>query len=831
MSINTDFYGNENDWIAISNDRFNVKKPAWTNSATASTAYGSLDTLVRSPLYNPDNKATVPLDSSIIPWKVNENSKVFRRKYCELSFPNRGGSDPPAIIDYFNQSANYKESENFAIKNLNGFRFFVAYYTVNDNSQQYIENAWVRRYSPYNYKNEFLDGTSGTQPYKNIFPLVSFDYSRTVATVEVALIPKIYLDNSVSISSDASINKYYDNRTPDYNATYKSLSALTDDDLTNNYLVGFLFNVYSGGDSSTAGLNLTIIPIDEHLAVPANEWGGTTGQGYPYQSDFTCYTSWVASSINRVRYCQLGGATSYVNPANCGVEGAEPATYNAQYYETKGMRTMNTEDFEGEGLEVGSWTIITNTKSGSLPNGRVISWFIPKCYNNLTVAQIRTAIFKELAYLGFWFTDDVYYARYVDMTNHPEKYYLPEIDSMGVTTGNYKAYSEATEESNFDWNTNIYNKTPYNPENDNADDPNTYDNNTTNLNYIRNIGAPFGHEYIMTQQQVIDLRGDLYSTITTDIDSDIWSQQNFFVNNPMDVIKSLMFFPFDILTATGYTGSIPIEIVLGKVHMPFAKGISLPSDVVVIDLGKCTYFPYFGQNDFRNFKPYSSAELFIPYCGTVEIDPELFMNQEISVKMLIDLKTGSCLSLIYRNNMVVDFATGQIGISVPISGIQAQTLASAERQAQSQLKMARISALTNVANIGLSVGGASMTGGLSLGALPSTISGLMNNYENIENAKYNLEHINTPYKSKGTSTALTSFVNEQQCRLVIKRPVMDEDNLQEYSHNNGYAVLKNDTLNNFTGFTKCDTADLSGINCTKSEKNLIMNYLKNGVYL
>ena len=164
-------------------------------------------------------------------------------------------------------------------------------------------------------------------------------------------------------------------------------------------------------------------------------------------------------------------------------------------------------------------------------------------------------------------------------------------------------------------------------------------------------------------------------------------------------------------------------------------------------------------------------------------------------------------------------------------GIQAQTLASAERQAQSQLKMERISALTNVANIGLSVGGASMTGGLSLGALPSTISGLMNNYENIENAKYNLEHINTPYKSKGTSTALTSFVNEQQCRLVIKRPVMDEDNLTEYSHNNGYAVLKNDTLNNFSGFTKCDTADLSGIDCTKSEKNLIMNYLKNGVYL
>lgn len=125
---------------------------------------------------------------------------------------------------------------------------------------------------------------------------------------------------------------------------------------------------------------------------------------------------------------------------------------------------MNTEDFEGEGLEVGSWTITTNTGKGSLENGRVNSWFIPKCYNNLTVAQIRTLMFKELAYLGFWFTDNIHEARYVDMTNHPEKYYLPEIDANGVTTGNYKPYAEASDERNYNWTTDVYEQTPYKPE-------------------------------------------------------------------------------------------------------------------------------------------------------------------------------------------------------------------------------------------------------------------------------------------------------------------------------------------------------------------------------
>ena len=320
MSINQDFYGLEADWITVSNARYDVKKAAWTDSATAAAAYGSLDTLVRSPIYNPENMATVPLDSSIIPWKVNENSKVFRRKYCELSFPNHS-SDPPAIADYFDQHADYKESEDYAIKNVNGYRFFAAYYTVNDTGgTRYIDNPWDARYSPYNYKNEFLNGTKGTATYKDIFPVVSFDYSRTVATVSAALIPKTYLDDSASISSDASINKYYNNRSPDYQSTYKDLASLTDGDLTTNYLVGFLFKVYSGGSSSKAGISLTIIPIDDHNAVPAAQWGGTTGQGYPYQKDFTCYTSWIASDVDRVRYCQLGGSTSLVYPANCGID-------------------------------------------------------------------------------------------------------------------------------------------------------------------------------------------------------------------------------------------------------------------------------------------------------------------------------------------------------------------------------------------------------------------------------------------------------------------------------------------------------------------------------
>lgn len=784
MSINTDFYGLETDWIALSSDTSDLFKTAYTYDNNASYQ-GSLKAFQDSSTTNPDNVASPILDDSIIPWKVNEKSDVFNQKYIY-----------PYCYDFITtQNSVWKYESSDYTQNVNGgYRFFIqdAYFTNGNNGPN---GAWVYRYSPLNTKAQ-LDKSQ----YKYLFPIVGFDYSKCYIQIELLYVAKSAFDDTSTAWTATSVNTM-------------RLKDIIDDDTKwqNNYFYGINFVLRYKGLSGSHSLGM--FAYDKIKASPYS------GGYYPYGEDFNHYQTAMTNvhDTGQMGRANIGGVVGGTGNGftirwDSTIHTDIVELFKKNYDETTCLRHMG-------GLKDGE-NLVFHRHSGT----NTIRLIPYRTYDSDSKQDFIDYVRQQAAYLGFPFSDYSY-----NMIDNPDKTYIPEINASGVTTGNYALASTQPEYINAEWTTDVYSKTPYNPENDKADDPNTYDDNTTNLNYIRNIGAPFGHEYIMTQQQVIDLRGELYSTISTGIDSDIWVQQNFLVNNPMDVIKSLMFFPFDILNATGYTG-VATNISLGKIQTS-AQGIESPSDIVDIDLGKCTYFPYFGQNDFRNFKPYSSAELFIPYCGTVEIDPELFMNQEISVKMLVDLKTGSCLSLIYRNNMVVDFATGQIGISVPISGIQAQTLASAERQAQSQLKMARISALTNVANIGLSVGGASMTGGLSLGALPSTISGLMNNYENIENAKYNLEHINTPYKSKGTSTALTSFVNEQQCRLVIKRPVMDENNLTEYAHNNGYSVLKNDVLNNFTGFTKCDTADLSGINCTKSEKNLIMNYLKNGVYL
>lgn len=849
-AINQQFYGAEEDWINVSTARYNVKKPAWTDGS-ASAAYGSLDTLVRSPLYNKDNKATVPLDDSIVPWKVNEKSKVFRRKYCELSFPNTGGSDPPKIADYFDQSANYKESENFAIKNVNGYRFFAAYYTVHDNETQFLENAWIKRYSPYNYKGEFLNDTKGTSPYKNIYPIVSFDYSRTVATATVALIPKVNLDNSASISSDPSINKYYNNYSPDYQAIYKDLDDLTDGDLATNYLVGFLFKVYSGGSSSDAGPSLTIIPIDEHLAVPANEWGGTTGQGYPYQTDFTCYASWIASDTNRVRYCQLGGATSYVNPANCGREGAEPATYNAQYYETKGMRTMNTEDFEGEGLEVGAWTITTNTGKGTLENGRVNSWFIPKCYNNLTAAQIRTAIFKELAYLGFWFTDNLHDARYVDMTNHPEKYYLPEIDANGVTTGNYKPYAEASDERNYNWTTDVFERTPYNPSHDHGGDdgdPNDYYSHSP-VAYYSSTWPVGTSEYLMTGATLSAFINALNEAISYASDDPAAYADDmirlFGTQNPYELIDAIIHYPMDMsialfedLSGGSYvSGNTANYILIGNTRFQVNNAenniIEITTKNSCVHFGSFTYY-----NEFKNFldySPYSNGSLNLPWCGNVELNSEVYMGKAVSIDSCLDIATGICKDLVFADDKLIESITGQVGARLEVNSQDFTNQINASIQANQIQQQQRFNQVKSAASLLTGGALAALTGkgGADVaGATVDTMFGMAASEMAIDQANYRVETTAVPIKQVCVGTDSMSLNGIHGWEALIFRPkFLPTYNKDEYGHLVGFATLEFGELNDYHGYTEIESIDFNGVAATEAEQEMIKSALKTGVYL
>ena len=459
-----------------------------------------------------------------------------------------------------------------------------------------------------------------------------------------------------------------------------------------------------------------------------------------------------------------------------------------------------------------------------------------------TKDMCREYLITQCAYLGGYFTDN--YVTAVSGALNDVDMYLGIIEDDGMTAGRYQRGTGIVPPdiddpwSDIDW-------TPPEPD----PDPNEYDDNTTVLNDVHII-PKFTTRYIMTTGQISHAHKFLLSQIATNVDSDFWSSQKLYVNNPIDVVQNVLLFPFDI---SDYQNDEPsyTDLAFGQL---IETGYSVQlnrEQYCVINMGGCTYYPKLGNDpkDFRNYPPYSSAVLYIPYCGSVEIDPNLYMGHAISVKLIVDMATGSCLALIYRDNMVVDSISGTIGISFPITGIQSQTLAAAERQAEQQLKMARVNGAFGVANAvtGVSGGAASgaaaglMTGGLAgaiaggiIGGTSKLVGGAQNVYndvQNIKNAQYNLEHIQVPYKTIGTATASTSWANERKCRLIIRRPLMMTYNPETYAHNSGYACLITATVGDFGGYTEFQTVDLTGISATSQEKTQLYKLLQGGVFL
>lgn len=467
-----------------------------------------------------------------------------------------------------------------------------------------------------------------------------------------------------------------------------------------------------------------------------------------------------------------------------------------------------------------------------------------------TKEKIIDYVCTQAAYLGGYFVTKSGAQNTPTNFNNPDMY-LGIIESDGITKGRYVKGAAIQDEPQSKWTGDPWIISPYDPEI--PVDPNTYDDNTTVLNNVR-VEPQFFTKYILTTGQLAHAQNFLCNAVAENADSDFWSTQKLYTNNPIDVVQSLMFFPFDITNFQTIGESSYKTLAFGQLidndPEPYTVEYNR-ENFVTIDMGECIYYPTFGNSveDFRNYPPYSSALLYIPYCGSVEIDPNLYMGQKIKVKIIADMTTGSCLALIYRNNMVVDSISGTIGFSVPLSGLQSQTLANAERQAETALKQARISAVTTLANSilklkgGESAGaiqGAKMGGGVGAavgaavgkaGALISSVPQVLNAYQDIKNAQYDLEHINVPYKTIGTATAMTSFANERRCRLIIRRPVMLEYNQSDYAHSSGYACLKIGKVSDFKGYAEFQSVDLSGITATATEKEMIFKLMQGGVFL
>ena len=438
----------------------------------------------------------------------------------------------------------------------------------------------------------------------------------------------------------------------------------------------------------------------------------------------------------------------------------------------------------------------------------------------------RESILDVCAHFGVIFTDSQNSAERSSISQLTDPLIHVPIIQDGYITGDFLSGSEAADLDNTSWTDDFRERNDYD-----GQPAEVFDMETELNSNARSAASPFTKRYICTIQTLIDLKAYLYQTLAPSLTAIEDSYKTFLTNNPIDCISSVVMFPFNI---QDYIPSPPLtaSIIIGNADTGISADYFYLSQILVIDGGSVEYRDKY--KDFRSYEPYCDAELHIPYHGSVHITPSEFVGHQIGVKFLVDITSGASLALIYRDGLVIDSIAGQLGASIPITGVQTASYLNAVYNASAAYKQAKASQFTQTASALLG-GLAAGISGNPLGAVMSVASGALRGEQSdlsIEQAKYNLDHVQVPYKTIGTNTPFTSIGNEQYCRLIIKRPIMQAEYKPElYAHTTGYACCITAKLGSVSGYTVIAAADLSGLPLSAAEKQQLLRLLQSGVYI
>lgn len=472
-----------------------------------------------------------------------------------------------------------------------------------------------------------------------------------------------------------------------------------------------------------------------------------------------------------------------------------------------------------------------------------------KTGNNIpTFSEYVDWLYKQVAYLGFKFQD---YAN----TTHPffritlnnEDLY-PVFSDQWVTTGEWKKASEAGDLPNYSWTNDLHDSMPEPPDPDEPPDvppapdgtplPNqdSGDLDTDENSKSYESGIKYYNVSDSTLQAIISKINTVAVTPSTDPDL----QQDFKGVNPWDYVVSAMVYPFAIptgLTERISLGGVDTEQTGTRVNTQWGGSC-------LFDFGKV----HCGLNTplFSNYAPYCRMTIQVPYCGTVELDPQVYMGFDIGLKIAIDLPTGICTGFIYRDDQMIDSIDGYCGLSIPLTsyamGTYQNTIANLGFDLARNTITDRSTLMKTKFDIATSVG--SLIGSLFGDVKSSGVSGnVFNDTVNLMQARvdkaqldYELGHTAPQVGTIGSATASNTFVKDTRAKVLIWRPknLLNGAGITNYRKTVGEATLVTGSLSQFnnTGLVVCSNVQLSSdIPASEIEQQMILNALKEGVYL
>ena len=463
------------------------------------------------------------------------------------------------------------------------------------------------------------------------------------------------------------------------------------------------------------------------------------------------------------------------------------------------------------------------------------------------------AIKHEVAFFGVPFTTSQNKAIYSDIDS--SDIFLPLFDEHITTTGEYKtgAQAKADGEVNAAWKDVFsddsiinnydpeYQPEPINPEpeqHDQGDLQNTTKNRYSNAGGLK--------QYVVTQDTVIKLTAFLNGTyLPTEADL----TADFKGTNPQDYVVSVQKYPFDLPYESGdapiYIGKIPSGLT-GKILSRSGSSLApLPiNGVSTFDFGTLSLTKN-NYNDFRDFQ--SKILLFLPFIGTIELDPRLYMYHSVNLIYTIDYNTGCVNAEIKRDGLTTETKGGTISITIPFFAANMGQYQNQLAQLDYAKQMTKIKGIQTALSTGFQIGSAALgmsnTGTTpSMGQLSAISQGgvsLAQNATQLSQIDYQIEHTAPSIGTLSTASAANAFFMDPRARLVIVRPMMLRNyDRAQYARTIGHACCKTATLSKFNGYTVAATAVLDNVHtkisnrqATEQEKQILRRALQNGIYI
>ena len=462
--------------------------------------------------------------------------------------------------------------------------------------------------------------------------------------------------------------------------------------------------------------------------------------------------------------------------------------------------------------------------------------------DTFTKAQILALIKHEVAFYGFKF--------YIQWGNSDastfevgsDDLFLPKFDEHLITTGRYVSGSAALTAPNATWGNVFDDSMPtydkdYNPK---PDEKNKDENDSGDL-YNSGSFNKFPScltAYAMSLEKFQSVLQSINSMYQTDTDGVKQWELDFKGSNPSDYIVGayVSVCNFGISESTYPITIGPVDLSVAVPSMVANK--ILFTDSGYFDCGSVDIDHFY--SDFRDYAPYTQLELYLPLCGTVDLDTAYFMGHSVSVTYYYDYNTMSCSACIYRDGITLyKVVNGSIGAEIPLTSMRMGDYQNAIHALEQAQKQNEIRMATAMVSMGISAAGllaAPATGGATLGLTALGLNGVKSGIETanaVEDINYNIEHKQPTPAQTGASEAQNAFcVGSMYPYLFIKRAKMLEDfDAEIYGHTVGYACNVNAHIGDMSGYTVATNIDTSGINATVDEINAIKQAFSKGVYI